>query len=319
MEKIVIQNLGNGLGDFFILELTKDEQTSYIMVDGHTAGEGYTPATRELLQTYGRIDYLIVTHIDRDHINGVIKMMEDEEMKPIFQNTIILYNYVTNNVVNYKHAETFEKMLEKYTVLHTAKCSYENKKDDLVHLLSLCTRQEFDITNKYAYITLIAPNGDEIREVYNDYIAKKDLKDDKKRVTPEKNLTNHASIVFLLEFAGKKLLFMGDNSIKIIQERVNSLKSIKGKKIDLIKIGHHGAWEENDKLVSFADDYSCQTFLVTGEEDWEKKKEHPSECILKELNDLGKEIKMYTKVQIDGDKYSNIKLDCSQEIIVLEE
>ncbi len=59
--------------------------------------------------------------------------------------------------------------------------------------------------------------------------------------------TNGSSITFLLEYAGKKLLFLGD---AIPSQLENQLKKLAPEtefplKIDVLKVAHHGAWPNN--------------------------------------------------------------------------
>ena len=46
MEKLIIQNMGNDLGDFLLIELVKNGVSCVIMVDGHTIKNGYTKSAK---------------------------------------------------------------------------------------------------------------------------------------------------------------------------------------------------------------------------------------------------------------------------------
>jgi hypothetical protein len=59
MEKLIIQNMGSNLGDFFFIELEKNGASCVIMVDGHTVKNGYTKSAKSQIGKYERIDYLI--------------------------------------------------------------------------------------------------------------------------------------------------------------------------------------------------------------------------------------------------------------------
>lgn len=317
MEKLVIQNMGKDLGDFFFIELEKNDVKCVIMVDGHTVKNGYTKETRSQLGKYEKIDYLIVTHIDGDHIKGVRKFWKDRHFRSKFEDTVIIYNFVTQRLVNYKDAYGFEKMIDGHYVIPTGRYDYVNFSNELLRIISLEKRIRFDVDNNLAYLTLIAPDRMGIQSVYEDYCNKFRKAGEKINhiAQPKNNIINHNSIVFLLEFAGKKLLFMGDNDIDEIEPLIDGLKNMGTAKIDLIKIGHHGAWDENKRLVKFAEKYKCNKLIVTGEEKWEQ--EHPDKRIMDELDTSEiEDVHMYTKIDFDTTTYSNIEVDDSQEIIV---
>jgi len=59
--------------------------------------------------------------------------------------------------------------------------------------------------------------------------------------------TNGSSITFLLEFAGKKLLFLGDAIPTQVEEQLKKLmpEDEFPLHVDMLKVAHHGAWSNN--------------------------------------------------------------------------
>lgn len=319
MEKLIIQNMGIDLGDFFFIELVKNGTKCVIMVDGHTVKNGYTKSAKSQIENYDKIDYLIITHIDGDHIKGVKKFWEDKSLDSKFEDTVIIYNFVTQNRVNYKDAFKFEKAIDGHYVIPTGRYDYINFSNELLRVISLDKRTKFDVNDTYAYLTLVAPDRAGIQAVYEDYCDKLRTAENNIQniAQPENNITNHNSIVFLLEFAGKKLLFMGDNDIDRIGPLIDGLKNMEKATIDLIKIGHHGAWNENKTLVEFAKKHKCNHMIVTGEQTWQRK--HPDERIMNELNASGiTDIHLHTKINFAPSTFPNIQLSNKQEIIIVD-
>lgn len=76
-----------GAGDCITLLLRNDDREMHIMVDCGL----YTQEVNDYIVNdfHCRIDYLIVTHIDNDHINGVIEMLKS---KPNLTINHIFYN-----------------------------------------------------------------------------------------------------------------------------------------------------------------------------------------------------------------------------------
>ena len=76
-----------GAGDCITLLLKNGDKELHIMVDcGH-----YKPEVNDYIKNefHGHIDYLIVTHIDNDHIKGLIEMLSS---KPDLTINHIFYN-----------------------------------------------------------------------------------------------------------------------------------------------------------------------------------------------------------------------------------
>ena len=149
----------------------------------------------------------------------------------------------------------------------------------------------------YAVMTLLHPKRDGIDEVYKDY-----LKWNKKNgERADSRLINRQSIVFLLEYEDKCILFAGDCDFDQVMGDIDQLKNMKQgekyRKIDLIKLAHHGAHSENKGLIYFARNHKCTQYYVTGKEEWDGQ--HPSVKLLEELADAVEEqIIVYTNVKI---------------------
>ena len=76
---ITIKTFHSGIGDCVFLKLNIDEKQFAIMVDCGTYEEPIQQYVKDVLGK--KIDLLIVTHIDNDHIMGVKEMLTDSEMK----------------------------------------------------------------------------------------------------------------------------------------------------------------------------------------------------------------------------------------------
>ena len=61
------------------------------------------------------------------------------------------------------------------------------------------------------------------------------------------SLTNGSSIIFLAEYDGKKLLFLGDAIPGQVEAALHMLDTWNGRalNLDLVKVAHHGAWPNN--------------------------------------------------------------------------
>ena len=66
-----------GDGDCLLLESTGDEAKT-MLIDGGRIGPYKDKTRRYLSQNYEQIDLICVSHIDDDHISGVLQLVEDE-------------------------------------------------------------------------------------------------------------------------------------------------------------------------------------------------------------------------------------------------
>jgi len=138
-----------------------------------------------------------------------------------------------------------------------------------IHSLLINNNSIYHLFLNTRIIILIAIN-------YNRYINKLKNKENSK-------LIKENSIVFLLEYNDKAVLFTGDANIKDINEKLitfNCLSTIK-----LIKIPHHGTGKNNLFLCDLAKKYICREFILTVDNAWDKL--HPDESVISSRNRLG--------------------------------
>ena len=222
-----IHNVGEGLGDCFFIEIGEVDEHYVIMIDGRTKKD-YS-YIKEKLKQFKKVDYLIITHCDDDHLAGVIECMRDNSIKDKFADTVIVYNFVTKTVINYKTACVFEKLKKSNNIVSSVRYSYNEYNRENFKMLSLEKRYKFPITNdSCVYLTFLFPNFEGIFNVRKDYEQKRAVGN----YTPKKDIVNYNSIVFLIEYKGKKALFMGDNSINNIKIIIRDLKNINEFNID---------------------------------------------------------------------------------------
>lgn len=297
MFKII--SIGEGLGDCFIIKVGLDETPVHILVDGRYGNNKNVSKMKKYLGEENVFDFIVVTHCDSDHIKGVVKLLNMG--KCIDENTKFIYNFITkpiDNSISYVDAEELEKIIKNYCVINTCSRDYKNLSNKL-YILSVNDRNDFDI-NVYndlkPVLTLLSPDMKGINDVYIDYMNWKEKDKDANREKINKN-----SIVFLLEYKGKRALFTGDAYFEDIIEILDTMKDFSDKKIDLIKVPHHGAAQNCKGMVDYAIAHNCDRLLITGEKEWAKNKIHPAKDILEEIINKYKnnKIMLYTDINFD--------------------
>lgn len=93
-------------GDAFILDLWKGENHGYIVVDGGPSICGNTVVKELLLLEH--IDLMILTHIDDDHIGGILKYVQ----------------FACEDCTSWKVDELWVNNSKDYPISFTSKLSY---------------------------------------------------------------------------------------------------------------------------------------------------------------------------------------------------
>ncbi len=294
-----IINVGNNHGDCFFVEIGYEKDKCVIMVDGRKGDNLSYSLIKERIKEYEKIDYIVLTHVDDDHIHGLLKVFQDKALENCVKKSIIIYNYVSPAVVSYTQADKFEEVLQNHTVISTTMRNYTAYGSQYLKIISAELRRELepDLSQDYAVMTLLHPNWNGIKEVYKNYIDwKKWTMKGHKNGNPINNiLLNEQSIAFMIEYKNKRVLFTGDGYMEILVPKIEGLKNFNKRKIDFIKIAHHGAQKNNTGLIEFAKNHECYQFFVTGEENWDGA--HPNKELIDDLLKMNKNVEIYSNVK----------------------
>lgn len=302
-----IYSIGEGLGDCFLIEI--GQKPIRILVDGRNGTQSNVVMERlnEIIKSDGKIDILIVTHIDQDHIKGTIELMKNKE--EMFYGTIVVYNHVTKEVISYSQAEEYEEIIKDYIVLSTGKKKYPRILQEKIKILSVDERKNFHIQieqlqKEIPILTLLSPDKNGIDSVYEEYKIRRPKNKNGSSVKINRN-----SIVFMIEYKNKCALFTGDAYLKNIEKLLSASTELDTKVISIIKMPHHGAKKNNKGIADFAKKHKCNKFIVTGESDWYEKK-HPDKEVMLEINEKLTNYVVYTKINIKNNEIeSNIQSD----------
>jgi len=257
---IEFEFLKAGNGDCILIST----DNTNILIDG---GLSYT-YSRELEKRFKKLkdnekflDLVVLTHYDRDHIGGILKLLENEKksidkygktfLKEFWFNSFddFFVNPPANsNKTSAKQQMKFDEYMKEFRPF--VKCTSLVSIDEI--------SETFTGENQEIKIQFLSPNNEKLDELDKKY--KKDIENyqtsalsndnnfsieelSQRDFKKDTSLTNGASIAFILNYKLQSFLFLADAHIDLI---IDSLKN-RGYsqedrlKVEFVKLSHHGS------------------------------------------------------------------------------
>lgn len=267
---IEFNNFSKGQEDFFLVKFIDDNKVEINMLfDGGISSKKCLEHIKDDVNR--KVDYIILTHIDQDHIKGLLKLYTEEEdnnLKSKLKDTVFVYNRFVNGIVSYNQAEAFEKMIQGREII----CSYKEYQDNSGNAIFLSAEQRRKLPKKeknQIYITFLSPTDrKEIEPLYDYY---QQYKEKNKNPSGNAYVVNKSSIMCLVEYEETLLLMAGDGYFKDI---LPTFKILTGSQTicpismnALIKISHHGSSDNNEGLDEIIGITQCDKFVITNVEE----------------------------------------------------
>lgn len=295
---ITINNINVKQADCILVQFEKEGKYFNLLVDGAYKKDDVSITLNEILGDQN-IQGVVVSHLDADHISGVLNLVETKYSK--IKDAFLLFNKFDSDLISYKQAKALEQRFgENYTDKKLIK-SYEesfsqelleqlNGNDNFLHvrIYSLTQRQmKEDINQDIVNITILGPSKEHAKRFMHKW--NKNAVDGK--------IINQSSIMLLLEFENKAVILSGDGYCSDIKDAIDEIKDLN--KIHVIKAAHHGAVNNNDALTDLVTRYKVEhVFFTIDESKYNKSEEHPSLDILVKLQRTG--VKMTCSTNIDA-------------------
>lgn len=235
----------------------------------------------EVIVAKERIDLWIITHIDDDHIGGLLRFLKDTDLRNQLDlsQTNFWYNYSpydydtkikTTKLKSVRQGMRLREYLNQESLLHQRisdaigtidfkGCKLTVLTPDESQLESLyerCLKEEIKIREKQTVSKKSAKKND-----YHNNLEDFDLKD----FVEDKSEFNASSISLLLEFNGEKVLLLADSHpSKIVKSLKELLYSRKNKlKLKMMQLAHHGSrFNSNDELLQMIE---CEDFVISAD------------------------------------------------------
>lgn len=293
---VIVRILKAKHGDCILITHEGKSDVFNILIDGgpsttfmYGPRQRYSGPLRDALEEIKKkgqsIDLAILTHIDDDHIHGLIRAFEKpgylaELVKTIWFNSSRLITQGFN----------VPEIPENNIILvgNSPQTSVQQGKD-LEALLDeiMCVRAPLIMAGQVYYLgpftlTVLSPERCQLERLLhkwpteadsgatsshsNDYhLSLEDIwADDKFDSDP--SIYNGSSIAFLLEVENKAMLFLGDAHDKVIADnlRARGYSDANKIKLDLVKISHHGSqYNTSNETLSLLDS-KCYVISTDG-------------------------------------------------------
>lgn len=227
-----------GQGDSVIIELPNGQ---YFLIDsGPSSSSNRIFSYIDDVLKITKIDYVLVTHPDSDHIGAMPQIFERYEIGHVFRP----YVYYENNETKYDFPQnfnqgtipkntTFEETVSYFNFLKSLlneDCSYEffNFESDLSINLKLNNSE-----NSVCYLDFLSP----LQNVGEELIFTN---------------TNNYSPIIMLSFLNKRFMFCGDVDSNYEEDFLKKYSDVFNLDIDVLKVSHHGSrYSTSSKFLSF--------------------------------------------------------------------
>lgn len=258
-------------GDAFIFECKKDEKTFIMVVDSgpRLCVRDIVPVIKQL----PKIDLLVLTHYDEDHITGFIEYFKQYpadalKIKEYWCNCAGEMDVNQGTAISaYGYAKSFADCLR--TIL---------KEHQEVKWIELIKAGQ-ELHNEFVDIEVVAPSDNALALNREQYMAEqypaissqtmKDdllvaLKDLAQRDTPKNTqVVNNASISFILKSEGKSYIMLGDVMADDVYNYLvgKGYSEAKPLCVDYVKVSHHGS--KYNITNALLDIIKCNRYIIS--------------------------------------------------------
>ncbi len=285
-----VKMLPVGHGDAFIINCFKGDSRGVVVVDGGPQMRPVDDAFQSSVDAFSCIDLMVLSHIDDDHISGILDYIERHKSESPFPVKEIWANCAPD--INLRQ-ETDLSPKQGFTL--SDRLSDISARENLIWRADVCFGAEA-MHFPFADIRVLTPTRTSLEGFINKYRGKKpavtgqvsfadasatpsaDFSTDMHRLAarPKKPVTgsnyakavNIAAISFILECDGLRVLMCGDAYAIHIAQCLRELGYSEANplELDFLKVPHHGSAPNmhNDLLALV----KCNDFLISTNGDY---------------------------------------------------
>ncbi|WP_278380384.1 ComEC/Rec2 family competence protein [Chryseobacterium arthrosphaerae] len=262
-----IKFLKAGSGDSILIQ----DEGHNILIDGGNDSKYLLKEIEVIYANNEKIDLLIITHHDDDHIQGIIDVLNIDKFQKNFIKRVIfnsprkfldlLPQNSNSRLLSYSQAYDVENILMDLDIPWDI--TTENTPDFKIGNMDLAilAPKEIDI-KKYAEDKDAKLLSNKIKDWNTDLSEILEYLDDFSQDTSSSNRT---SIVLLLTHNELKYLFTGDITPNRLKKIIDNLYEIQNNekpvRFEIIKLPHHGSYRSLNKKI--LEKISCENFVIS--------------------------------------------------------
>jgi beta-lactamase superfamily II metal-dependent hydrolase len=303
--------LPGGFGDAILIEYGK-RVPRYILVDGgpyYNFGE-VLKGMKRVAPGLKTLELLVVTHIDIDHIDGLLVWLNQETL-PVrikdvwFNGYAQMEEFVKEDQLGVLQGELFSQVLKNHRLPHNKAFGGKAvvgrdlanlpsirlmtgmmitvlapRPEGLTRMLSVWDKALEDIGDEAA-VKARLESDHRYNQDLGDLLGDDTIPEMMEAISPhDTSPANQSSIAFMAEFEGKRLLMAGDSPTRDLLPALDTLKgNAPTLYLDAWKLAHHGSRKSNQPEIMA--NVHCPKVLVSSDG---KRYKHPDkECIAKLL------------------------------------
>ncbi|WP_429216918.1 ComEC/Rec2 family competence protein [Aeromonas veronii] len=306
-----ISALPASYGDCLWIEYGTEDAPFVILVDAGPSEPKALKSRLKQLATQGRfLELVVVTHVDRDHIGGILNLLENDfygvKVRDLWFNGF-------RHLPSPDALEAFgEKQGEQLTkLILEKKIAWNAVLDNAGFMVTPEQCPEFELLGG-AKITLLSPDAEQLKnlranwvkvcgeaDLYADipaqamYFGKGDMEAFGAEnlniptlaglpFSEDTSEANGSSIAFIIEYDGKRVLLGADAYPSRILKSLEKIAGNPSFSFDLVKVPHHGS--ENNVSKEFIEALDCRRYLFSTNGSYYR---HPSQPAVSRIIQFG--------------------------------
>lgn len=259
-----------------------NERKNIIMIDSGTRRSYTKGCLKKTLENINKVDLLVLTHTDEDHIGGILKYYSDSNrVKNIFQKVWFNSGLIINEKLNLEKKNTVEIPIDdpedlEMSIKQGVSLEKLLLEENVLEKKLILAGDVLNIDS--AEINVLSPEIDDLKEMYAQWEIEKDYSLDMSKSNDYKQsvsdlikndyvetgtIANKSSIGLLFSLQNKNILLMGDGFPSIMVKYLRKLGYHEGRKlnIEIVKLSHHANKHGiSPELLNIID---CNQFIIS--------------------------------------------------------